>query len=171
MRATLVRQTLNASGPLSANTLRKLRQFLLAIILLGLLGTGAELLLLDHYQTALQYTPLLLIAFAILVVAWLVLNQQAAPVRVWRGLMILFLISGVAGFYLHMQAKIAFTSEVNPSLSGARLFWEAMQTQSPPALASGIMLQLGLLGLAYTYRHPALAPESDRDSEHKGENP
>ena len=118
MAATLVRRTLNAGGPLSANSFRKLRQFLLAVILLGLLGTGAELLLLDHYETALQYTPLLLIGFAILVVAWLALNQQAAPVRVWRGLMILFLISGVAGFYLHMQAKIAFTSEVNPSLSG-----------------------------------------------------
>ena len=164
-------EKLNLSGHAQSNTLHRLRQFLLTIILLGLLGTGTELLLLDHYETALQYIPLLLIAFAILVVAWLALSQQAAPVLVWRGLMILFLIGGVASFPLHWRAKIEFTSEVNPSLSGARLFWEAMQTQSPPALASGIMLQLGLLGLAYTYKHPALAPEPDRDFEQKGENP
>jgi hypothetical protein len=153
-----------------SNTLANLRRFLLAIIFLGLLGTGAELILLDHDETVLQYIPLLLIALAIGVAAWLALSRRAAPVRVWRGLMILFLISGVAGFFLHLQAKLAFTAEVNPALSGVRLFWEALRTQSPPALASGIMLQLGLLGLAYTYRHPALTPESDRDSEHKGEH-
>jgi hypothetical protein len=26
----------------------------------------------------------------------------------------------------------------------------------PPLLAPGVMMQLGLIGLAYTYKHPAL---------------
>ena len=30
-----------------------------------------------------------------------------------------------------------------------------------PTLAPGAMVELGLLGLAYTYRHPALGSEGD----------
>jgi hypothetical protein len=156
---------------MQSNTLAGMRRFLLAIIFLSLTGTGAELLLLDHYEMFWQYAPLLLIALALPLLVWLAFGVNATLVRVWRVLMILFLMSGVAGFPLHLQAKIEFTAEVNPSLSGIALFWEAVKTQSPPALASGIMLQLGLLGLAYTYRHPALVPESDRDSEQKGDKP
>jgi len=29
-----------------------------------------------------------------------------------------------------------------------------MTAKTPPALAPGAMIQLGLLGLVYTYRHP-----------------
>ena len=36
------------------------------------------------------------------------------------------------------------------------LFWKAMAAKTPPALAPGAMTQLGLLGLAYAFRHPAL---------------
>ncbi|HYJ16246.1 MAG TPA: hypothetical protein VE170_12200 [Candidatus Limnocylindria bacterium] len=36
--------------------------------------------------------------------------------------------------------------------------------KAPPLLAPGSMVQLGLLGLAYTYKHPAL-----KSSQRKGE--
>jgi hypothetical protein len=36
------------------------------------------------------------------------------------------------------------------------LFWQAIRAKTPPLLAPGAMVQLGLLGLAYTYKHPLL---------------
>jgi hypothetical protein len=45
---------------------------------------------------------------------------------------------------------------MDPSLSGWPLFVKVVTAKAPPALAPGVMVQLGLLGLVYTYRHPAL---------------
>jgi hypothetical protein len=70
--------------------------------------------------------------------------------------MLLFVLSGATGIVLHCRAKIEFKREVDPSLGGVGLFWEAMKSQAPPALAPGVMIQMGLLGLAYIYRHPGL---------------
>jgi hypothetical protein len=42
-----------------------------------------------------------------------------------------------------------------PSLTGFELFREAI-SGATPTLAPGAMLHLGLLGLLYTFRHPAL---------------
>ncbi len=36
-----------------------------------------------------------------------------------------------------------------------------MAAKTPPALAPGSMAQLGLIGLAYTYRHPDIAGRLD----------
>jgi hypothetical protein len=36
------------------------------------------------------------------------------------------------------------------------LFVKVVTAKAPPALAPGVMVQLGLLGLVYTYKHPAL---------------
>ena len=67
----------------------------------------------------------------------------------------LFLIAGVAGIALHYQSSMEFKLETNASLSGWALFWAVMSAKTPPALAPGAMIQLGLLGLAYTYQHRA----------------
>jgi hypothetical protein len=48
-----------------------------------------------------------------------------------------------------------FELETYPSISGLALFKEAMMGATP-ALAPGTMIELGLIGLAYTYRHPLL---------------
>jgi hypothetical protein len=71
--------------------------------------------------------------------------------------MVLFIVSGLAGFVLHYQGNREFQLEVNPSLDGLELFLKVIRAKAPPALAPGAMIHLGLLGLAYTYRHPALA--------------
>jgi uncharacterized membrane protein len=67
----------------------------------------------------------------------------------------LFLIAGVAGIALHYQSSMEFKLETNPSLIGWALFWAVMSAKTPPPLAPGAMIQLGLLGLVYAYRYPA----------------
>lgn len=134
-----------------------LRAFLLAVLLLGMAGTAAELLLIGHFEDAWQWTPLLLFALCVVTLAWYGASRSAASLRALQAVMLLFIVSGGIGFWLHMQAKIEFQLEVNPSLAGMALYRKALESVSPPALAPGMMIQLGLLGLAFAYRHPALS--------------
>lgn len=144
------------SPPADSATLSTLRRILLVILLLEMFGITAELLLTGHTEDWLQWVPLALMAAATGVVGWHAAGRAPASLRAFRVIMILFLISGVAGVLLHYRAKAEFQIEMDPSLAGMALFWTAIQTKSPPPLAPGAMIQMGLLGLAYGYRHPAL---------------
>jgi len=126
----------------SGKRLLFLRRFLLLILILGVFGTAAELLLTGHTESAWQWTPLVLMG--LLLIALIV-----GAARVLRVILILFLVSGVVGTVLHWRGKMEFQAESNPSLSGWELFRKSAETKSPPALAPGVMIQLGLLGLAY----------------------
>lgn len=134
---------------------------LLAILVLGLAGTGIELLLLQHYADAWQLVPLALIAAALSAIAWHVLTSGAASVYVIRAIMTAFLASGAIGMGMHWQANADFEQEADPSLQGARLLMESF-SGATPALAPGTLIQLGLIGLLYGHRHPRLAADAAR---------
>jgi cation transport ATPase len=150
-------------------TISIIRAFLLAILLLGLVGSGAELLLLNHFESLLQWIPLLLILFSFIIVGWHAVRRTPASTRAIQGAMIAFIAAGLVGFYFHYQGSAEFKLESNPSLVGWRLFWEAIRGKAPPALAPGVMIQLGLIGLAYTYRHPALLASTKTKLNSEGE--
>lgn len=132
----------------------------LAILVLGMTGTAAELVLLQHYEDAWQIVPIALIGLASLVLVWHGTTNGAASVRALQVVMALFVFSGLVGTGLHHNANAEFELEMDPSLSGFRLFRESL-SGATPALAPGTMVQLGLLGLVYTYRHPRVRPGSD----------
>src|SRR5687768_4376458 len=132
---------------------------LLAILVLGLAGTGAELVLLQHYGDGWQLVPLALIAAALAAVAWHVVTTGPASVRALRGIMAAFVASGFIGLTMHWQANADFEREADPSLGGVRLLMESF-SGATPALAPGTMIQLGLIGLLYGYRHPRLGAAS-----------
>lgn len=136
--------------------LNRARRLLLAILLLGLAGTCAELLLLNHMEDLRQWIPLMLIGASFIVLAWHGVRRSATSTRAIRWIMVGFLAGGLAGVYFHYQGSAEFKLESNPSLNGWALVWAAIRAKTPPLLAPGAMIQLGLLGLAYTYRHPAL---------------
>lgn len=143
-----------ASGDGAAAVIRKV---LLAILILGMLGSATELILLKHTEDVRQWVPLILLAAALIVFAWHGVNASPSNLQVIHWLMIAFIASGLAGVYFHFQGSAEFKLEGNPSLRGWALFWEAIQGKTPPLLAPGAMIQLGLIGLAYTYKHPALS--------------
>ena len=138
-------------------TLSSIRKILLAVLGLGMVGSTTELILLKHTDDALQWIPLLLLAAGLVTLVWHGMRGGPLSTRAIRWLMIGFVASGVAGVYFHFQGSAEFKLESNPSLSGWALFWEAVRSKAPPLLAPGAMIQLGLLGLAYTYKHPALS--------------
>jgi hypothetical protein len=102
-----------------------------------------------------ELIPLVLIGLSLATLTWNVITKHSASVRAVQGIMGLFLLAGVAGIALHYQSSMEFKLETNPALSGWALVWAVMSAKTPPALAPGAMIQLGLLGLVYTYRHPA----------------
>jgi len=133
-----------------------LRTALLGLYLLGSTGTLAELLLLEHTEDRWQLVPLGLIGAGLVVVAWYALTRAAASIRVFQLLMFLFIGSGVAGILLHYRGNMEFELEMYPGMAGAELFRESLMGAFP-ALAPGAMFLFGLIGLAWTYRHPAVA--------------
>src|SRR4051794_41911584 len=85
----------------SADSLGMLRLWILGVLLLGLLGTVVELVLLSHYEQPVQLVPVVLIVLALIVLVWHGIGRSAASLRVLMGLMILFVLAGVAGFSAH----------------------------------------------------------------------
>ena len=134
------------------STLQMLRRFLLVILTIGMAGTVVELLLLKHDEDAIQLVPLVLLGAGLASVAWHALRPGTASARLVRMVMIAFVAAGLAGVYYHYRANVEFQLETDPSLAGAALLWKVLAAKAPPALAPGVMIQFGLLGLAYTYR-------------------
>ncbi len=145
-------------------TTSALRRFVLAVLTFGLFGVMADLVTLQHFEDSWQLVPLVLIGLALAAIGWYLLGGGAASVRLLQMLMALFLVAGVMGVILHYRGNMEFQLEIDPSLGGWDLFSKVIHAKAPPALAPGAMAQLGLLGLAYAFRHPAFGPRAAPES-------
>ena len=134
------------------DTLSLIRTALMLILLVGLVGTEVELLLLKHTDGVWQIVPVVLLALGIVVLAWCVATQSAASIRGLRATMILFIVSGLLGVVLHFKGNVAYEHDSDPSLTGRALYVNAV-SGSTPTLAPGTMIQLGLVGLVFTFRY------------------
>jgi hypothetical protein len=142
--------------PADSATLQTLRGMLLAALVLGVAGTGTELLLLEHFEGWRQIVPIALAGCALIVIAWHGVDRGAGPLHALQALMLAFALSGVLGLVFHYRGNAEFEREMYPSMAGLELFREAMMGATP-ALAPGAMILLAIMGLAYTYRHPRLS--------------
>ena len=149
-------------------TVDTIRRILLAILIIGLVGTATELLLLKHDEEAAQFIPLVLIALALVAILWHELAQALASLRLFQATMVLFVAAGGLGMCLHYRANVEFQREVDPSIAGRALIVKAMTAKAPPALAPGSMSQLGLIGLAYAYRYPVRGRDTSQKEKGKG---
>ncbi len=138
------------------------RQMLLGIFLVGAGGIAAELWLLGHYEELDQIIPLGLAAAGTIAILASAFRPTAATVRALQAIMLMFVVSGLVGVWFHYRATTEFQLEMDPSLSGWALFRKAIVAKAPPALAPGAMIQLGLIGLAYTFKHPALRGQTPK---------
>jgi hypothetical protein len=144
-----------------SSPLRVVRAILLTALVLGLAGLGTELLLLEHFEDWWQMIPLVLIGCSLLVLVWHAADRRATPLLALQILMVASIAAGTIGVVLHYQGNAEFELEMYPSRAGFELFRESMMGATP-ALAPGTMIQLALIGLAYSYRHPRLGDRNDR---------
>jgi hypothetical protein len=147
-------------------TVAYLRRALLAILMLGLAGLEAELLLLKHFEDWKQWTPIVLMGVALIIVIWQALRPSRASLRSLQAAMAGFAASGAAGVFLHYRGNVEWELERTPGIAGAELVRMALMGATP-TLAPGAMLQLGLIGLLYAFRHPILGAEPSTSSEKK----
>lgn len=132
-----------------------LRRLLLWLVVLGILGLAAELVLLEHTEDRLQWIPLVALGIGLVLSVAVALRPGRPVLRAFQAVMAAFVAAGVLGVYLHYRGNVEFELESDPALGGAKLLWAALHGATP-ALAPGALAQLGLLGLVLTYRHPAL---------------
>ena len=134
-----------------ADPVELLRLWVLGVLVIGLAGTVTELVLLEHYEQLLQLVPLVLIVAAVAAIAWQVMRNTATSLRTLEIIMALFVLAGFAGVAAHFRGSAEFQLELNPSMSNWELVEKILRAKAPPLLAPGMMLQMGLLGLAYVY--------------------
>jgi cation transport ATPase len=144
-----------AEPPVRGDEASTLRRVLLWIVLIGAGGLLLELLLIEHFESLSQFVPLVLLVVVLGLSGWLMVRQSRVAVRIFQAVMLLCVAAGVLGVYLHYAGNVEFELEREPLRHGLDLFWEAIRGATP-ALAPGALSQLGLLGLAYSFRHPAL---------------
>jgi hypothetical protein len=137
-----------------------IRRLLLIILWLGLTGAVADLLLIDHLESWTQWIPLVVLSLAASTLLWSGLGGGAAALRAVQLAMVSLLLAGGLGVFLHLRGSAAFQTEIDPAINGAVLLWKTLRAKAPPALAPAAMVQLGLIGLVYCYRHPNLRSTS-----------
>jgi hypothetical protein len=108
---------------------------MLALVGLGSAGVSVELVVLEHYTDSNQLIPLVVAGLGLLAAAWMTFAPSLAALRAWQFTMLLFVGTGITGITMHYDV--------------------ASDTVDPPLLAPGLFVQLGLLGLLYTFRHPS----------------
>ena len=136
---------------------RSLRKAVAVVLLLGMLGLGAELLFIEHIEGWQQVAPVAALALGIGTLAWDAAAKSGGSRLALRLAMLGLLVSGVAGVYLHYDSNAAFQRELDPSLGTWPLILKTLRAHSPPSLAPAAMGLLGALGWIVTAgRTPSL---------------
>ncbi len=125
---------------------------LLALFLVGAVGTLLELLLLEHVEDWQQWVPVVLLAGGALLAAWLLWRPGRMGMRLLWWLGMVSIVSGVVGVWLHLAGNLEFERELSPDLAGWPL-WKAVLAGATPALAPGTMAWFGALAMLAVRAH------------------
>ena len=140
-----------------------LRRGVLLIFVIGTVGLGTELLLLEHFEEWRQQVPLVLLTLGLVLLAIRLFYRGAIILRLFRWTMLAFVLGGIVGLWFHLSSNMEFELEMYPTLSGLELLSKALGG-AMPALAPGALVQLGLIGFLYTYQHPALSRKQTQEN-------
>lgn len=130
-----------------------IRDFVLGLVAIGNLGLIADLLLIEHTESATQWIPLALLGLGLAAILAIRVRPSPLSFRVFRLTMFAFVAGGMLGLYFHYAGNVEFALERSPELKGVALVWKSLRGATP-ALAPVALSQLGLLGLVYAHRHP-----------------
>jgi len=124
------------------------RRVITAALLFMLLGTAAELYLLEHYEDTLQLIPLLCLGGSLLLLCFLIFRRTRFLIMAFKVVLLLTGLSGCYGVFLHLRANYEFELEMRPTAAGWDLFRESL-SGALPALAPFSMIVLALIGYSY----------------------
>lgn len=127
-------------------------RYLGLVLLLGAVGVGGELVLIEHDEDWRELVPIVVCGLAAVVVGWHLLAPTGASRLGVRVAMAALVVSGVAGLWLHFESNFAFEEELNPELGFWGLVLATMRSHSPPSLGPGVLALLGAIGWIATLR-------------------
>lgn len=130
----------------------------MAVAAFATLVTPVELVLSKHYGDPAQFIPFVMVALTLLAIILVYHTPSAKLLRLFRGLMGLLFVVSVVGVFFHLRGNLEVIREIHPETSGGLLVWKVL-SGAAPALAPGLLAQVGLLGLIYTYRHPVFTAQ------------
>jgi hypothetical protein len=140
--------------------LLRLRQFLLVMSALLLIGTLVELWLINHMEDPVQLIPFALCGLGLVAIFLAMLRPRRAALLGLRACMGLLALGSFLGLYLHVESNLGFHRELHPNASTGDLLWGALGGANP-LLAPGILALTAALAIAATYYHPALTKKHE----------
>ena len=143
------------AAPISdAQTLRCVRLLILAAIAAALIVTEAELLFVGHTGSNNgQVIAVVLVSLGLITVSCHAILRNTSSIVVLRLTMYLFLIFGIDGLFTHYHWAVQSALKSQPTLVGMPLVYATLSGKIP-LLAPGMLIEIGLLGLIYTFQHP-----------------
>ena len=136
---------------------------MLALIVIGIVGLIAELLLLDHTESFNQWIPLISLAVGLIATIAVWRGPSSTTLAAFRIIMYVFVAAGLLGVYFHFAGNVEWAHERDPDLGGLTLVWKALKGATP-SLAPGALAQLGLLGLIFAWSSPETKPNRTENS-------
>lgn len=134
----------------------RLRQGLLAVVLLVFLGTTVELWLIEHTHERPQYIPFVLIGLGVIAVLAVLTRPRSGTIQALRGVMVLVLLGSVLGIYLHLRSNFAFELDIRPGAQASEVIMESLRGANP-VLAPGVLAYAAIVALIASYDHPVLS--------------
>ncbi len=137
-------------GP--GEVLRRLRRFLLVLVLFLFGGALVELWLVGHTEDPIQWIAFALAGAGALSVTLTLFHFGSATVRLLRVCMLVIALGSLFGMYEHFTGNVGLAREVQPNSTATQLFWRGLQGGNP-LLAPGVLAVAAVLALSATYRY------------------
>ena len=116
--------------------------------------TPAELILLGHTHSAIQWVPFVASFFGLVACGWVLTDPGSTRIKGARLLSAAIILSGFIGAFMHLRANLLLEMEIRPNSPLTEAIGPALQG-SAAFLAPGILILGALMVLGATYRHPA----------------
>ncbi|MCA1636544.1 MAG: hypothetical protein LC802_23360 [Acidobacteria bacterium] len=147
-----------------ADTLARLRRFLLGFSVMLFGGTLFELFLIEHTDSLVQLIPFVLCGVGTLASLAALFRPRRATMLALRAGMGLIVLGSLFGIYEHVSNNFAIKREVDPGAETRALLLSALGGANP-LLAPGMLAVASVLALAATYRNPALRTNSEAEGD------
>jgi hypothetical protein len=155
---------------MTTNTVeQRLRTFLLVTTAGICVFTVAELWLTEHMESAIQLIPFVLCGVGLIAVLAALFRPRRGTLWTLRLVMALLIAGSLFGIWEHLEGNIGFALEIRPTATTSEVLVEALKGANP-LLAPGILGLAGMLALAATYAHPALAKRRSTPAAHSGQH-
>ncbi|MYI42799.1 MAG: hypothetical protein F4113_02590 [Rhodothermaceae bacterium] len=127
-----------------------------AVLVLALAGTVTELGLLGHFEDPWQWAPIVVLTLCLSLTLTHFFAPRPLIRKLFRISMILCVLTGITGLFLHLKGNFEFELEMYKNLSFFSLLWRSLRG-ALPALAPGSMIYIGLLGLITALIQPPVS--------------